>query len=117
MSVASPATIEAEFWTDPLCAWSAALWPQWQRLVAEMAERLRWRLRLGAMIRDWQTFDDPFHAVSRPAQTGKVLDREKSIFVMAECFGNVIHGCSTAGCWAIRNCGCDFPAGLNLCRN
>ena len=62
--------VEAEFYTDPLCAWSRALWPHWRRLLAEHGGRLRWRLRLGGMIRDWRSFEDPLHAVSRPAQMG-----------------------------------------------
>lgn len=67
---ASSTSLEAEFYLDPLCAWSRALWPHWQRLLADRGDRLRWRLRLGGMIRDWRSFEDPFHAVSRPAQMG-----------------------------------------------
>ncbi len=62
--------VEAEIFIDPLCAWSWAMWPQWRRLVESQGDRLLWRCRLGGMIVDWQSFEDPVQAVSKPAQMG-----------------------------------------------
>ena len=59
-----------EYYTDPLCCWSWALEPHWQRLRAEFGGQLAWRYRLGGLLRDWGSYRDELNAISRPAQMG-----------------------------------------------
>jgi predicted DsbA family dithiol-disulfide isomerase len=62
--------LDITYYTDPICSWSWAFEPQWRRLRYELGEQISWRYRMGGMISDWSTFDDPFNSVSRPAQMG-----------------------------------------------
>ncbi len=59
-----------EYFTDPLCSWSWAFEAQWRRLRYECSGRLGWRYRMGGLIADWQSYDDPFNAICNPAQMG-----------------------------------------------
>lgn len=59
-----------EYFTDPLCSWSWAFEAQWRRLRYECAGRLGWRYRMGGLIADWQSYDDPFNDIRNPAQMG-----------------------------------------------
>jgi predicted DsbA family dithiol-disulfide isomerase len=63
-------TVEALYFTDPLCSWSWALEPELRRLETEFGGAVQWRTVLGGMISDWLTYSDPLNAVSRPAQMG-----------------------------------------------
>ena len=60
------------YYTDPLCCWSWALEPQWRRLRYEFGGQVRWRYRMGGLIPDWNSYDDPINSVSRPAQMGPI---------------------------------------------
>ena len=59
-----------EYYTDPLCSWSWAFEAQWRRLRYECAGRLGWRYRMGGLIADWQSYDDPFNCIRGSAQMG-----------------------------------------------
>lgn len=59
-----------EYYTDPLCSWSWAFEAQWRRLRYEYANSLGWRYRMGGLIPDWQSYDDPFNDIRSPAQMG-----------------------------------------------
>ncbi|OKL40491.1 DsbA family oxidoreductase [Pontibacter flavimaris] len=63
-------SVEIEVYTDPLCCWSWALEPQWRRLRYAYQGRLKWRYRMGGLIPNWDSFNDPMHAISRPLQMG-----------------------------------------------
>jgi len=67
---APPGRIEVEYFTDPLCCWSWALEPQWRKLRLEFGKQLTWRYRMGGLIPDWDSYDDPLHSIHRPAQMG-----------------------------------------------
>jgi putative protein-disulfide isomerase len=59
-----------EYFTDPLCSWSWAFEAQWRRLRYECAERLDWRYRMGGLIADWRSYEDPLNDIRNPAQMG-----------------------------------------------
>jgi putative protein-disulfide isomerase len=60
------------YYTDPLCCWSWALEPHWQRLKSEYSGRIDWRYVMGGMIQDWETYNDPMNAITRPLQFGPI---------------------------------------------
>lgn len=62
--------VVVEYYTDPLCSWSWAFEAQWRRLRYECAGRLGWRYRMGGLIADWQSYEDPLNDISSPAQMG-----------------------------------------------
>ena len=62
------ASVFIEYYTDPLCSWSWAFEAQWRRLRYECAGHLNWRYRMGGLIADWQSYDDPFNDIHTPAQ-------------------------------------------------
>lgn len=64
--------LEITYYTDPLCCWSWAIEPHLRRLREELGDRAAWRTRLGGMIPDWRSYQDPVNAVSRPVQMGPV---------------------------------------------
>ena len=64
--------VKIVFYTDPLCCWSWALQPQWQRFIEQYKEQITYSYCLGGMIPDWNKFNDPFNAVDRPAQMGPI---------------------------------------------
>jgi putative protein-disulfide isomerase len=66
----APPALHITYYTDPLCSWSWAFEPQWRRLRYEFGAQIGWRYRMGGLLPDWQKFDDPLNAVSRPAQMG-----------------------------------------------
>ncbi len=65
-----PPALHITYYTDPLDAWSWAFEPVWRRLRWEFGGAIGWRYRMTGLIADWQRFDDPLNAVSRPAQMG-----------------------------------------------
>ncbi|WP_164100857.1 DsbA family protein [Candidatus Laterigemmans baculatus] len=67
---ATTGLVEIEYFTDPLCCWSWALEPQWRRLRFEFGNQLAWRYRMGGMISDWSSYDDPVNSIHRPSQMG-----------------------------------------------
>lgn len=64
------AQVFVEYYTDPLCSWSWAFEPQWRRLRYECAEHLSWRYRMGGLLADWHSYDDPFNDIHTPVQMG-----------------------------------------------
>ena len=71
------AEIEIVYYTDPLCCWSWAFEPQWRRLRYEFGEQIRWRYCMGGLLPNWETYNDPMNAVSRPLQMGPLLFEAK----------------------------------------
>lgn len=64
------AVVEVTYYTDPLCCWSWALEPHWQRLRSEYAGLITWRYRMGGLLPSWDRYSDPLNDVRRPAQMG-----------------------------------------------
>lgn len=60
------------YYTDPLCCWSWALEPHWNRLKSDYQQLIKWRYVMGGMIQDWTTYNDPMNAISRPIQFGPI---------------------------------------------
>ena len=69
--------LQITYYTDPLCVWSWAFEPQWRRLRYEFGDQLRWRYRMGGLIRDWRTFSDPLNDISRPVQMGPLWSQAR----------------------------------------
>lgn len=61
---------DVTFYTDPLCCWSWAMAPAWDRLVSEYSPRIRVTLKMGGLLPSWNHFDDAAHSISRPSQMG-----------------------------------------------
>ncbi len=59
-----------EYYTDPLCSWSWAFEAQWRRLRYECGQRLDWRYRMGGLIADWRSYEDPLNDIRFPGQMG-----------------------------------------------
>ncbi|MCE7042873.1 DsbA family protein [Dyadobacter sp. CY312] len=64
--------VKIVFYTDPLCCWSWALQPHWQRFIENYKHQITYFYCMGGMIPDWKKFNDPFNSVSRPAQMGPI---------------------------------------------
>jgi predicted DsbA family dithiol-disulfide isomerase len=64
--------IKIVIYTDPLCCWSWALHPHWQRFIKDFQDEITYTYCMGGMIPDWNKYNDPFNAVSRPAQMGPI---------------------------------------------
>jgi predicted DsbA family dithiol-disulfide isomerase len=60
------------YYTDPLCCWSWALEPHWNKLKTEFRNLITWNYVMGGMIQDWRTYNDPMNSVSKPLQMGPV---------------------------------------------
>ncbi len=59
-----------EYYTDPLCSWSWAFEAQWRRLRYEYAGYISWHYRMGGLIADWRSYNDPFNDINSPTQMG-----------------------------------------------
>jgi predicted DsbA family dithiol-disulfide isomerase len=64
----APRRLEVVYYTDPLCAWSWAIEPQWRRLRFEYDEGIAWRYVMGGMVADWGSYQDTLNSVYNPAQ-------------------------------------------------
>ncbi len=62
--------MEITYYTDPLCCWSWALEPQWRKLRYLYQGHVKWRYRMGGLIPNWDNYNDPMNAITRPLQMG-----------------------------------------------
>ena len=62
--------VEVTFYTDPLCCWSWAMGPAWERLRAECGPGLKVEYKMGGLLPSWRHFEDAAHSISRPSQMG-----------------------------------------------
>jgi putative protein-disulfide isomerase len=69
-SVPNAASVEVTFYTDPLCCWSWAMMPAWDRLVSEYGPGITVSYKMGGLLPSWKHFEDGKHSISRPAQMG-----------------------------------------------
>lgn len=71
--------VEVEYFTDPLCCWSWAFEPQWRRLRFELGPQLMWHYRMGGMIPNWQSYDDPINSIHQPSQMGPLWHHAREL--------------------------------------
>ncbi|WP_051350305.1 DsbA family protein [Dyadobacter alkalitolerans] len=64
--------VEIVYYTDPLCCWSWAFETHWQRFLQEYSAYISYQYCMSGLIPDWERFNDPLYAVSRPVQMGPV---------------------------------------------
>ena len=62
--------VEVTFYTDPLCCWSWAMVPAWDRLKAECGPGIKIRYKMGGLLPSWKHFEDAAHSITRPSQMG-----------------------------------------------
>ena len=62
--------VEVTFYTDPLCCWSWAMMPAWDRLLLECAPGMKVTYKMGGLLPSWKHFGDAAHSISRPSQMG-----------------------------------------------
>jgi predicted DsbA family dithiol-disulfide isomerase len=62
--------MEVIFYTDPLCCWSWAMAPAWDRLIAEHAPDITVEYKMGGLLPSWKHYEDAAHSISRPSQMG-----------------------------------------------
>ena len=60
------------YYTDPLCCWSWAIEPHWKKLREEFRGSIDWKYIMCGMLQDWQTYNDPMNAITKPVQFGPV---------------------------------------------
>jgi putative protein-disulfide isomerase len=62
--------VEVTFYTDPLCCWSWAMAPAWDRLKAECGSAIKLQYKMGGLLPSWKHFEDAAHSISRSSQMG-----------------------------------------------
>jgi len=70
LSVKEADRIVIEYYTDPLCCWSWAFEPHWQKLLHQFEGEISYTHYMGGLISDWNSYQDPMNAINRPAQLG-----------------------------------------------
>ena len=61
---------EVTFYTDPLCCWSWAMEPAWDRLKNELGNGLKVCYKMGGLLPSWRHFEVEGHSINRPSQMG-----------------------------------------------
>jgi putative protein-disulfide isomerase len=62
--------VEVTFYTDPLCCWSNAMAPAWDRVISEFGQEMTIHYKMGGLLPSWKHFEDAANSISRPAQMG-----------------------------------------------
>lgn len=62
--------IEVTFYTDPLCCWSWAMEPHWQRLRSDHPNDLRVTYKTIGLLPAWDRFHDAVHSLRKPIHMG-----------------------------------------------
>jgi predicted DsbA family dithiol-disulfide isomerase len=63
-------SVEVTFYTDPLCCWSWAMAPAWDRLKAKYGATIKVRYKMGGLLPSWKHSEDAADQISRPSQMG-----------------------------------------------
>jgi putative protein-disulfide isomerase len=58
------------YYTDPLCCWSWAFEPEWEKLLATFNNVISWRYCMGGLLPGWKNYHDAINSISRPMQMG-----------------------------------------------
>jgi len=70
LNPAAADSIEVIFYTDPLCCWSWAMEPHWQRLQSDHPGRLRVAYKMIGLLPAWNRFHDAVNSLRRPIHMG-----------------------------------------------
>lgn len=62
--------IELIYYTDPLCCWSWAMEPQWQRFQQNLGPSLTVTYKMGGLLPSWSNYNDSVHSIRKPSQMG-----------------------------------------------
>jgi putative protein-disulfide isomerase len=60
--------IEITYYTDPLCCWSWAFEPQWQKLLSVFKQNITWRYCMGGLLPNWNNYHDAVNSINKPMQ-------------------------------------------------
>lgn len=67
------------YYTDPLCCWSWAFEPEWEKLLATFNNVITWRYCMGGLLPGWKNYHDAINSISRPMQMGPMWMHAASI--------------------------------------
>jgi putative protein-disulfide isomerase len=62
--------INITYYTDPLCCWSWAFEPEWQKLLTHFEDKITWRYCMGGLLPSWNNYHDVINSISKPLQMG-----------------------------------------------
>jgi len=64
--------LEITFYTDPLCCWTWAMWPQWKNLLAHLEGVIpvAVKYKMGGLLPSWKHFNDSINSIRNPVQMG-----------------------------------------------
>jgi putative protein-disulfide isomerase len=60
--------VEIIYYTDPLCCWSWAFEPEWQKLLNAFKQNITWRYCMGGLLPGWNNYHDAVNSISKPMQ-------------------------------------------------
>ncbi|MBS1606888.1 MAG: DsbA family protein [Bacteroidetes bacterium] len=69
---ATPVTdgIKIIYYTDPLCCWSWAMQPQWQKFLERLGAKPDITYIMGGLLPSWKSYNDTVNSIRKPAQMG-----------------------------------------------
>lgn len=62
--------VEITYFTDPLCCWSWAMEPHWQRLQKEHGDQFKLILKMGGLLPCWSMYNDQTNSIQKPIHMG-----------------------------------------------
>jgi len=62
--------VDIIYYTDPLCCWSWAMEPHWERFCGDYENRLKVTYKMGGLLPSWTMFSDDVNAIRKPVQMG-----------------------------------------------
>jgi len=64
--------MEIIFYTDPLCCWTWAMQPQWNKFINELSgnSQIIIKYKMGGLIPSWRHFHDQTASIDKPVQMG-----------------------------------------------
>jgi predicted DsbA family dithiol-disulfide isomerase len=62
--------VEITYYTDPLCCWSWAMEPAWQRLRNEYPDDITVLYKMGGLLPSWTMYNDQTNSIRKPVQMG-----------------------------------------------
>ncbi|HET6255727.1 MAG TPA: DsbA family protein [Puia sp.] len=60
--------VDVTIYTDPLCCWSWATWPQWRKFRASVVTPMTVTYKMAGLLPSWDQFNDSLNAISKPIQ-------------------------------------------------
>jgi putative protein-disulfide isomerase len=65
-----PGMVDIVYYTDPLCCWSWAMEPQWEKVCREHGDRLKVTYKMGGLLPSWQMYSDERNSIRKPVHMG-----------------------------------------------